>query len=74
MSDKSGYHSPLMGGITIMPRTGAGAGGTLTAVARRTSDDAKVLVTNVHVVSTEDYELRGTESIYQWDANNANGR
>lgn len=51
-------HSTLAGGIPIWPRTGTGARGTLTAVARRTSDNAKVLVTCAHVVST------GTPTLY----------
>ena len=58
-------HRPLAGGIAIMPQAGEAHRGTLTAVARRTSDGAKVLVTCLHVVSTDGYELRGTESIYQ---------
>ena len=74
MSKTNAHHRPLAGGIAIMPRTGASARGTLTAVARRTSDNAKVLVSNRHVVSIDGYQLRGTEGIYQWDANNANGR
>ena len=62
-------HRPLAGGIAIMPQAGEAHRGTLTAVARRTSDNAKVLVTNVHVVSNPPtatpYTLLGTESIYQ---------
>ena len=36
-------HRPLVGGIAIMPSAGERHRGTLTAVARRDSDGAKVL-------------------------------
>ena len=60
-------HRPLRAGIAIMPSDGEEHRGTLGAIARRKSDLAKVLVTNVHVVSTHrnNYTVTGTESIYQ---------
>ena len=72
MTNVRSRHRPLVGGIGITPSTGAGAYGTLTGVARRTEDRKKVLVTNVHVVSTRDYELEGAESIYQWEPDESN--
>ena len=50
-----------------MPSDGEEHRGTLGAIARRKSDLAKVLVTNVHVVSTHrnNYTVSGNESIYQ---------
>ena len=44
-------HRPLVGGIAIMSFAGSSQRGTLTAVARRNSDGAKVLVTNSHVIT-----------------------
>ena len=72
MTNIRSHHRPLVGGVGITPSTGTGAYGTLTGVARRTSDNAKVLVTNVHVVSTRDYHLDGTESIWQWEPDESN--
>ena len=74
------YHRPLVSGIAVLSgktvenRIEIIETGTLTGLATRNLDGTKVLVTNLHVVSIEDYELRGTESIYQQDANNANRR
>ena len=42
-------HRPLVGGIAIMPSAGENHRGTLTAVARRNSDGAKVLVISLPV-------------------------
>ena len=64
-SEATDRHRPLAGGVAIMPHTGEGARGTLTAVARRNLDGAKVLVTNLHVVSTDDYTVNVGDSIYQ---------
>ena len=60
-------HRPLRAGIAIMPSAGEDHRGTLGTIARRKSDLAKVIVTNVHVVSTHrnNYSVNGTEAIYQ---------
>ena len=84
MGELTEKHRPIMAGIAIK-RSGAASGpgagdvvtyGTLTAVARRKSDQKKVLVTNLHVVSkkgaAEFHRLDGNESIYQFDATDAN--
>ena len=39
-------HRPLMAGIAVMPHTGGGERGTLSGIARRNSDNKKVLATN----------------------------
>ena len=84
MGELTEKHRPIMAGIAIKrlgAASGPGAGdvvtyGTLTAVARRKSDQKNVLVTNLHVVSkkgaAEFYRLDGNESIYQFDASDAN--
>ena len=72
MTNRLNRHRPLRGGIRIMPYTGESVYGTLTAIARRAYDDAKVLVTNIHVVSTDEYALQGNEYIYQGGTNPAN--
>ena len=66
-TDRTENHRPLRGGIAVWPSTGSGARGTLTAVARRVSLDTKVLVTNIHVVSTsaDNYTLTEGEYLYQ---------
>ena len=64
MSSRLGHHRPLMGGIAIMPREGEQHKGTLTGIARR-ADDTKVLVTCLHVVSTDNWNVNGDEFIYQ---------
>ena len=64
-SEATDRHRPLAGGVAIMPHTGEGARGTLTAVARRNLDGAKVLVTNVHVASSNAYNLSEGEYLYQ---------
>lgn len=65
--DRTQNHRPLRGGIAVWPGTGQDARGTLTAVARRVGFDNKVLVTNIHVVSTsaDNYTLTGGEYLYQ---------
>ena len=62
-----GRHRPLVGGISVMPLTGPEHRGTLTCVARRKSDNAKVLVTNLHVASTDSWHVNGDEVLYQGD-------
>ncbi len=66
-ADRTQNHRPLRGGIAVWPSTGPGARGTLTAVARRIGFDTKVLVTNIHVVSTsaDNYTLTEGEYLYQ---------
>ena len=66
-TDRTENHRPLRGGIAVWPSTGLGARGTLTAVARRVGFDTKVLVTNIHVVSTsaDNYTLTEGEYLYQ---------
>ena len=66
-TDRTENHRPLRGGIAVWPSTGPGARGTLTAVARRVDFDTKVLVTNIHVVSTsaDNYTLTEGEYLYQ---------
>ena len=66
-ADRTQNHRPLRGGIAVWPSTGQGARGTLTAVARRIGFGTKVLVTNIHVVSTSDdnYTLTEGEYLYQ---------
>ncbi len=66
-TDRTQNHRPLRGGIAVWPSTGQGARGTLTAVARRVGLDTKVLVTNIHVVSTsaDNYTLTEGEHLYQ---------
>ena len=66
-TDRTQNHRPLRGGIAVWPSTGPGARGTLTAVARRVGFDTKVLVTNIHVVSTsaDNYTLTEGEYLYQ---------
>ena len=66
-TDRTENHRPLRGGIAVWPSTGPGARGTLTAVARRVGFDTKVLVTNIHVVSTsaDSYTLTEGEYLYQ---------
>ena len=51
MTHRQKQHRPIMGGIGITPHNGMSQMGTLTAVARRNSDNALVFVTNTHVVS-----------------------
>ena len=51
MTHRQKQHRPIMGGIGITPHNGMSRMGTLTAVARRNSDNALVFVTNTHVVS-----------------------
>ena len=67
MGRPTSSHRPLRAGIAIMPSDGEEHRGTLCAIARRKSDLAKVLVTNVYVVSTHrnNYTVTGNESIYQ---------
>ncbi len=67
MGTPTSNHRPLRAGIAIMPFDGEEHRGTLGAIAKRKSDLAKVLVTNVHVVSTHrnNYTVTGNESIYQ---------
>ena len=71
MSDKSGYHRPLMGGITVMPKKGDRHKGKLTGVATRTNGE-KVLVTRLHLVSTEDWNVNVGDSIYQGGTEESN--
>ena len=52
MAHRQKEHRPIMVGIGISPHTGMPGMGTLTAVARRNSDNALVFVTNTHVVSS----------------------
>ena len=67
MGRPTSNHRPLRAGIAIMPSEGEEHRGTLGAIAKRKSDLARVLVTNVHVVSTHrnKHSVSGTESIYQ---------
>ena len=49
MSERDGYHRPLMAGISIRGAL-ADEQGTLTGIAIRDSDKKRVLVTNLHVL------------------------
>ena len=62
MKNLTARHRPLAAGIAIWPSAGEGHRGTLTAVARRKSDGARVLVSPVHVGSTRNYDIEGTGS------------
>ena len=62
-------HRPLLAGIGI--KASDGRSGTLTGLATRHSDGKKVLVTNLHVVSTSGWTVSGSEEMYQWAVNNA---
>ena len=63
------YHRPLVSGIAVLSgktvenRIEIIETGTLTGLATRNSDNAKVLVTNLHVVSARNYPSEGTERI-----------
>ena len=50
MGERTTHHRPLVAGIGIS--ASSGAKGTLTGLATRNSDGKKVLVTNLHIVST----------------------
>ena len=50
-------HRPLLAGIGI--KASDGSYGTLTGLATRNSDGEKVLVTNLHVVSTSGWAVSG---------------
>ena len=63
-------HRPLVAGIGIS--ASGGNYGTLTGLATRNSDGKKVLVTNLHVVSTSGWTVSGNENIYQFAVSNAN--
>ena len=71
--DNTTRHRPLAAGIAIWPSAGEDHRGTLTAVARRRTDNARVLVTCVHVVSANhadgSYGITGDEYIYQGGTN-----
>ena len=62
-------HRPLAAGIGIS--NSDGTQGTLTGSAIRRSDGKKVLVTNLHVVSTSRWTVSGNEAIYQIAVNNS---
>ena len=64
-TDRTESHRPLRGGIAVWPYTGKGARGTLTAVARRKADRKRMLITNAHVVSTNEYALGPGAALYQ---------
>ncbi len=73
MAHASRYHRPLMSGVKIITNRrigdgtiGISAGGTLTGLARRNSDNEKVLVTCLHVMTGSVF-LRtvGNEEMYQ---------
>ena len=56
MGDRNTYHRPVMAGIKIATKNRGSSQmndvGTLTGLATRLSDNKTVLVTNLHVVST----------------------
>ena len=68
-TDLKSNHRPLRAGIGITTSAGEPSRGTLTAVARRDSDGARVGVTNLHILSygntTDYFGVTGSESLYQ---------
>ena len=72
MTEVTNRHRPLRAGIAVMPSEGEAHRGTLAGVARRNSGDAMVLVTNLNVVSTDDYTVDVGDSIYQGGTEGSN--
>ena len=74
------HHRPVVGGISFLVGRstasgiqGVSGGGTLTGLATRTSDNAKVLVTNMHCVSgLISVPPEGDEEMYQYSLNAEN--
>ena len=74
------YHRPLVSGISFLvgKSTDSGiqsvsAGGTLTGLATRTRDNAKVLVTNMHCVTGQiTVNPTGDEGMYQYQLTSEN--
>ncbi len=69
MGHRQSNHRPLRAGIAITPSGGMPGMGTLSAVARRNSDNVLVLVTNTHVVSNGvSVTQTGGRGEYAWTA------
>ena len=73
MGDAKSFHRPLQGGTRVTSaiaehgRLVYQSGGTLTGLATRNSDQKKVLVTNLHVMTgdSNEYQPSGNEEMYQ---------